>query len=264
MDLIDQLLTLQSYAKIAFYLIVAFNFLIIILLSFSVKARKQFETFTQSLQNRAVLLVFAHPDDETMFFNPMLQTFVKQGVQFHLLCLSTGNFYGEGARRVREMEASAAAYGALSLGIEDDAGLQDHMQLKWEDSLVSEKIAKFVEGKNIGAFVTFDERGITNHPNHISCYNGLVHYLKKNKERIIQNQIKSYSLDSFGPIAQYTLLLPMTSFYFKDLGFLNLNGCSSYRLMQHHESQFNLMRRLHTLTSSYTYYNSMTELEFSE
>jgi N-acetylglucosaminylphosphatidylinositol deacetylase len=37
-----------------------------------------------------VLLVMAHPDDESMFFGPLLLALAEQGVPTFILCLSTG------------------------------------------------------------------------------------------------------------------------------------------------------------------------------
>lgn len=43
------------------------------------------------LQERRILLVIAHPDDEAMFFGPLL--FAAQGTKatVRVLCMSTGN-----------------------------------------------------------------------------------------------------------------------------------------------------------------------------
>ena len=41
-----------------------------------------------------VLLVIAHPDDESMFFAPTLLTLHQQGVQLYILCLSNGELTG--------------------------------------------------------------------------------------------------------------------------------------------------------------------------
>jgi LmbE family N-acetylglucosaminyl deacetylase len=37
-----------------------------------------------------VLLVIAHPDDEAMFFGPILQRLAAHGTDLRILCLSTG------------------------------------------------------------------------------------------------------------------------------------------------------------------------------
>lgn len=42
------------------------------------------------LGKRPILLVIAHPDDESMFFIPTLLYLAKLQEKIHLLCLSTG------------------------------------------------------------------------------------------------------------------------------------------------------------------------------
>jgi LmbE family N-acetylglucosaminyl deacetylase len=37
-----------------------------------------------------VLLVIAHPDDETMFFTPAIADLQRRGCELFLLCCSTG------------------------------------------------------------------------------------------------------------------------------------------------------------------------------
>lgn len=44
--------------------------------------------------SKVVLLVVAHPDDETLFFGPTFATLRARGVMPHVLCMSTGNFDG--------------------------------------------------------------------------------------------------------------------------------------------------------------------------
>ena len=51
---------------------------------------------------KEILLVIAHPDDESMFFIPVLLHF-QQSVKWHLLCLSSGNFNGLGSTRIQEL-----------------------------------------------------------------------------------------------------------------------------------------------------------------
>jgi N-acetylglucosaminylphosphatidylinositol deacetylase len=59
------------------------------------------------LQSKSsILLVTAHPDDEVMFFTPLLLGLVEKGHQVQILCLSTGNFGGLGHIRVEHCSTS--------------------------------------------------------------------------------------------------------------------------------------------------------------
>lgn len=48
-----------------------------------------------SQRNVRVLLVTAHPDDECMFFSPVLLKLTQSHADVHLLCLSTGTSYSK-------------------------------------------------------------------------------------------------------------------------------------------------------------------------
>jgi N-acetylglucosaminylphosphatidylinositol deacetylase len=56
-----------------------------------------------------VLLVIAHPDDEAMFFSPLLLD-TNAASSISLLCLSTGDFDGLGSCRRVELLKSADCY----------------------------------------------------------------------------------------------------------------------------------------------------------
>ncbi len=88
------------------------------------------------------------------------------------------------------------------------------------------------------------------------------HYLKSNKQTIKDMNISSYLLDSHNALSQYTFLIPFIFFYFKEFGFFNKNCFYNWRVMKFYYSQFNFMRKLHVIFSSYTYYNTLTKIEF--
>lgn len=58
-----------------------------------------------------LLLVIAHPDDEAMFFSPLLLSRRASGDDIYVLCLSTGNFEGIGETRCKELYKSCNVYG---------------------------------------------------------------------------------------------------------------------------------------------------------
>ena len=53
------------------------------------------------MSHEIVLLVIAHPDDEAMFFVPMLVRMKQKKVRLCVLCLSTGDAAGLGAIRFK-------------------------------------------------------------------------------------------------------------------------------------------------------------------
>lgn len=76
-----------SSTRPIWFLLVALS----IFLSVSLKASDSKSEFLQSTNSTNVLLLTAHPDDEVMFFSPVVHTMVANNVSFHVLCLSTGN-----------------------------------------------------------------------------------------------------------------------------------------------------------------------------
>jgi len=106
-----------------------------------------------------VLLVIAHPDDESMFFAPSVTRAVAAGLPVRLLCLSTGDADGLGAARRRELGAAAralgvgvgvggawaAAGGGGGVTVLDDPRLRDGMRETWDHGVVAEAVAAELE-----------------------------------------------------------------------------------------------------------------------
>ncbi|OVA19558.1 N-acetylglucosaminyl phosphatidylinositol deacetylase [Macleaya cordata] len=63
----------------------------------------------EAVRKRTVLLVVAHPDDESMFFSPTILYLTSAGHNVHILCLSTGNADGKGDTRREELYQACAA-----------------------------------------------------------------------------------------------------------------------------------------------------------
>ncbi|ODA77069.1 hypothetical protein RJ55_07587 [Drechmeria coniospora] len=143
------------------------------------------------LRNKRICLLIAHPDDEAMFFAPTVLALTRPETGNHvkILCLSTGNADGLGETRKKELVKSG-----LQLGLrnEDDvfivdnpADFPDSMTKSWDESKISDLLRsafapalarQLADGArpsaNIDVLVTFDGRGVSSHPNHISLYHG--------------------------------------------------------------------------------------------
>ncbi|EAW13118.1 PIG-L family deacetylase [Aspergillus clavatus NRRL 1] len=161
------------------------------------------------LYNKRICLLIAHPDDEAMFFSPTVLALTKPELGNHLkiLCLSSGDADGLGHIRKKELQESAKHLGLRSDSdvfiVDDPARFPDSITTTWSDADVSSLLASaFAPGladKNspassaprkrgaapaaapvatIDVLLTFDPRGISNHPNHRSLYHGAVHFLR--------------------------------------------------------------------------------------
>lgn len=127
------------------------------------------------LGKRSVLLVIAHPDDECMFFSPIITSLISAGVSLHVLCLSTGNNDGLGEIRKKELTKSCAVLGVKSTIIDDEL-LKDGWR-EWEAENVSDVLEVVLEThKGINTLMTFDRNGISGHPNHCSVWNGVRYF----------------------------------------------------------------------------------------
>lgn len=90
--------------------------------------------------NENILLITAHPDDESMFFLPTLLS-LKNIRNFYLLCLSNGNGSGLGKIREKELLNASKYLGIKYTEIIDREEFRDSMEAFWDDILI-EKIIK--------------------------------------------------------------------------------------------------------------------------
>ena len=257
---IDMFISMQNACRYFFYFIIFSNFIIIFAMKFQINIKNKLKTM---LNKKSILLITAHPDDEIMFYSPTLKAITNSNSTVKILCLSNGNYDKIGHIRTEEYKAISKALKMEDNEILNIPSLQDNITMKWEASVVSEQIEQFLNKHNdIDTIMTFDEHGVTNHPNHISCYDGLVHYINKHREELkMKKDLHMYLLDSFNPLMQYTGIIPFITMYLKEHGFFNWNCMFSYKYMSMYKSQFNFLRKLHVVFSSYSYSNSFTEVE---
>lgn len=215
-----------------------------------------------------VLLVFAHPDDEAMFFTPLLRSLQARRINVHLLCLSNGNFDGLGKVRERELFASGAFFGVpkRNIKIVDHAELQDGMRNAWSTTLIRREIEAYMQkAGSISTIVTFDQYGISSHPNHIAVHKGVRELKNSMPPGLLYVQLPTRSILTkyVGPLAA----LPYTIFSPTDVSrthFVALvhpaSAWASMAAMRRHASQLVWFRYLFVLFSSYTYVNELEEL----
>ncbi|KAK4242987.1 putative deacetylase LmbE-like domain-containing protein [Corynascus novoguineensis] len=148
-----------------------------------------------TLRNKRICLLIAHPDDEAMFFAPTLLALTRPelGNYVKILCLSSGNAYGLGETRKKELIKSCMMLGVHKeddVWIEESPDLPDSMTATWDATkisnllcvpfapdLVNKKSASAKRPANaptasIDVLITFDRHGVSGHPNHASLYYG--------------------------------------------------------------------------------------------
>ncbi|KIW64289.1 hypothetical protein PV04_09235 [Phialophora macrospora] len=112
------------------------------------------------LRNKRIILLIAHPDDESMFFSPTLQALTHPSLQNHLkiLCMSTGDSEGLGATRRVELEKAAVTLGVRrkeDVFVLDDERFKDGMTQDWKADDISRVLASaFAPHLNSGPSTT--------------------------------------------------------------------------------------------------------------
>ncbi|KAJ9065713.1 hypothetical protein DSO57_1016800 [Entomophthora muscae] len=153
-----------------------------------------------------VLIVIAHPDDETMFFAPAIIGLVKDPtIQVHLLCLSTGNQDNLGETRKKELFKACEILGIPEerIIIMDEESMPDGQDKLWAPSIVATAIERTVSSFGTRTVLSFDKQGVSGHINHISARAGVGHLLK-HSSRLNSSElsIAAYELESYLAIAE--------------------------------------------------------------
>ncbi|KAL9261146.1 putative N-acetylglucosaminyl-phosphatidylinositol de-N-acetylase [Drosera capensis] len=215
-----------------------------------------------------VLLVTAHPDDESMFFTPTLNYLTSRGHNVHIICLSTGNSDGLGDTRKGELYDACAILQVPLKQVEiiDHMGLQDGFGKMWNHTLVAEIVKEEVISRSIDLVITFDCYGVSGHCNHRDVHFGVrkvwidlqernieawelvcLHSLLKHAIayadglQVSTNILRKYS----GPVDIWlSMLFAMPHLNKEALCLLNEHPVRSYRAMAQHASQWVWFRKL--------------------
>ncbi|KAL5542633.1 hypothetical protein UlMin_010343 [Ulmus minor] len=143
----------------------------ILLGSFS-HSKGVFLTNGGTLGKRNVLLVVAHPDDESMqalvFFSLTLSYLTSRGHNPHILCLSTGDADGKGDIRKEEHYHACAILKVPLQQVKflDHPDLQDGFGKVWDHNLLAKIIGDEVISHDIDLIITFDSYSVSGHYNH--------------------------------------------------------------------------------------------------
>lgn len=206
-----------------------------------------------------ILLVTAHPDDEVMFFGPLIYWITRlKTSEIYLLCLSIGG------SKVRKEELWDCA---KLLGIPEanvtmlmDTELPDSQSVKWPQEVVAQYILNHIESHKINAVVTFDKYGVSGHGNHISLFYGVASLCMEQK---VPRYCRLYVLESVNMIRKYTqfLDLPISLLFTSYWYFVTYEQRQTIRAaMTAHKSQYVWFRKLYMIFSRYTFINTLHEV----
>lgn len=217
-----------------------------------------------------VLLVIAHPDDESMFFSPTISYLTSRGHNLQILCLSVGDADGKGNVRKEELYQACATLKVprQQVKVVDHPDLQDGFGNKWNHNLLSKIIEQEVLACGIHMVITFDDYGVSGHCNHHDVHCGVRKFLQETARKHIKawelvstNILRKYS----GPVDFWISMLfawrsPTGSVHC----LMNENPRRSFIAMSQHSSQWVWFRKLFVSFSSYTYINTLRSINGSE
>jgi N-acetylglucosaminylphosphatidylinositol deacetylase len=231
---------------------------------------------TNHIQQKRVCLVIAHPDDECMFFGPILNALAKPVLnnQLYVLCLTSGNFYGQGSVRTKELAASVAtllssSVPASNISCINEPELPDDPGHEWDRQVCSRLISAYIKAHSIDIVLSFDERGVSGHPNHCAVH----HTLKSMQLSKTTRQVEAvYSLSSVNLARKYVFLLDLLPsllhHHQQQQDKQNLLAISSpsdyiltFKAMLCHKSQLMWFRWLYLVSSRYMLINYLDRMD---
>lgn len=147
------------------------------------------------LKNPKILLVFAHPDDETFSSGGTLIKYSKQGAEISLITATFGQAgqtgpYGdisaEEVGKIREQELNRAAE---IMGIKKihHFGLMDGELYKYRVSTLADKVLPLMEVEAPDVVITFEKKGGSNHPDHIKMSYVATHAFREYMKNVKKN-----------------------------------------------------------------------------
>ncbi|KAI8642798.1 putative deacetylase LmbE-like domain-containing protein [Parasitella parasitica] len=208
-----------------------------------------------------MLILTAHPDDECMFFGPTitcLRTLTKSRI--HVLCLSIGNADGLGVIRKKELVKSCQTFGIPASHVKslDLPELSDGMKSQWDINVITQVVKDYVTKHKIDTIITFDDHGVSQHPNHIAAYHGARAFVRQNRD------IQLYKLTSVSLIRKYIgifdLILPNSK---KSVEMISppFAYLATHKAMRQHKSQLVWFRWLYVTFSRYMFINDLVREE---
>jgi N-acetylglucosaminylphosphatidylinositol deacetylase len=179
-----------------------------------------------TLEGKRILLLIAHPDDEAMFFAPTLRRLSTPGLQnqIFILCLSSGDADGLGHIRKDELKKSAMILGITHpdhVVIIEDAKFPDSMTATWDAKAIASILTRYFAADAaktptnqapkalVDVIVTFDAKGVSGHPNHISLLHGATSCVRQlmARHKGWESPVKVYSLTTTNVLRKYGSIL---------------------------------------------------------
>lgn len=256
----------MSYLK-TIWVAVIFNMIILSYIQLTIMSTSSSDLVNNHFSNET-LLVIAHPDDEVMFFGPLIINLYENKKSLHILCLSNGGSDGQGDVRSKELKSvieSLSPYVELKLLV--DRRLVDGLSTNWEVDVIYDHVKNYIDSMtSLKTVVTFDTIGVSGHPNHLSINKAIRSLSLSN-----HGKMKYYYLTSVSMLRKYISFIDalivrlsgiLTTTNEKESRLtlaINFSQNSRLReLLALHNSQMVWFRQLYLLFSRYMFINELT------
>ena len=188
-------------------------------------------------------------------------------IEVQVLCFSLGAAGGDPIKREKELHASCQSMGIYKHNIFTihDPIFSDGMNSGWSHQLIANCLTKHYSRYPFDLVISFDDKGVSYHPNHISLYFGIKEYLKT------EIPVRAFALQTPSILLKYSSWLSIICFpflsLFSDLSFIN-NMYQVYWLVvptmiRHHASQMMWYRYFFLAFSSTLIYNNFKEIHYT-
>jgi len=198
--------------------------------------------------NGNYLLVIAHPDDECLFFAPILLSIHSNT---YILCLSNGNNHRSDELRRSCQQLRIKDYKI----IDDQINLKDSQTVYWSSDAILGHVKNSIRQWNISTIISFDQYGISGHRNHSAIYYALLNLSETSR-------IHFLSLQSLPIYRKYLTLIELIRNYFmtKSINIKTFilpvkDSLTPHKAMFEHRSQLVWFRYLYLLFSRYIWIN---------
>jgi hypothetical protein len=265
---LDNIMEMQSLAKIILFILIISNFIIIFGLKYQInviqkiKLMFNLKDIKKDISSvKAVLLIISHPEDSILYFSPTIKNLLEQNIKLKILCLSKNNDENNACNCLFKNGEKIKNFEEMSKNLK----LEDNKIVildEYKSSNISNEIKKFLDENNdIGTIITFDDNG-TGINEHLECYSGCEEFLKNNREEVKKREINIFLLDSFNSLIKYTFLIPFIFFYFKEFGYI-INNCFALNrwLKIQKNIEVTFLKKIKIFICCFSYFNSFTKVE---
>uniref|UniRef100_A0A1I8C0Q3 N-acetylglucosaminylphosphatidylinositol deacetylase n=1 Tax=Meloidogyne hapla TaxID=6305 RepID=A0A1I8C0Q3_MELHA len=145
-----------------------------------------------------------------MFFSPTLFTLKSVGVVLHIFCVTSGGSDGNGLIRIKEVRKSANAYGIPNERVhilDPNEKIFVDGFVEWNITSLANVLLERIKEPPKG-IITFDEWGVSGHPNHINCFKTI---------KLINKQLKNIKIFALQSVPLWRKYLGIFDVYLTEL-----------------------------------------------